>query len=239
MNAMIVVYITSISMNTPAGEAALLVQIHPISTFLIGYFWLKEVINRDKIISLILAMIGIIVLLRPWELESFGAHFIGDLLAISNGIFYSVYIVVGRATKDIRNGVHSLISTLWVMVWAFIIGLVVLWIFTLLPLSSNITNFDLDIFLNPENLVYGIVLGLAGSILPYGLLMIGGKYVESTKSAILLLGEPFGAVIFGFLILNEPITLNYVVGGILLMISIVWITNHNKKNKYNGTSQDQ
>ena len=53
--------------------------------------------------------------------------------------------------------------------------------------------------------------------------MISSRYVESSRSAILLLGEPLGAIVFGLLILNEPITIYYIIGGGLLMFAIIYL----------------
>ena len=58
LNLMILVYVVSISLKTPVGEAALLVQIHPISTFIISYLWLKETIDRNKLTSVFIAFIA-------------------------------------------------------------------------------------------------------------------------------------------------------------------------------------
>ena len=230
MNLMILVYFVSISLNTPAGEAALFVQIHPITTFIISYFWLKETINRKKVSSLLIAFLGILILLRPWELDSFGHYLIGDLLAMSNGFFYSLYIVTGRKTRELRKNISALTSNSWIMIWAFLAGLIFLFFMSLLPLPSTINSFDLGVYRDSKNFILGIILGLAGSIIPYGLLMIGVPRVESSKAAILLLGEPLGAVIFGFIILQEQITIYYLAGGILLFIAIINITNSKVKN---------
>ena len=77
----ILVYIGSIILETPVGEAALLIQIHPLITLILGAFFLREEVNRQKIVALLLAFIGLIILTQPWEWQSFLTSFVGDLLA--------------------------------------------------------------------------------------------------------------------------------------------------------------
>ena len=226
LNAMIIVYVIAISIKTPAGEAALLVQVHPIFTLLISYLWLKESLNREKIISLGLAMIGIFILLRPWALDTFFSHFIGDILSISNGLFYSFYIIIGRKARTERAHISPMVSISWVLIWVLIIYIPLLVFLSLLPLPKEIITFSPAIYFNFNIFVLGILLGLFGSVLPYSLIMISSRHVESSKSAILLLGEPLGAIIFGFLILNETILFEYILGGFVLIAAIIIITNY-------------
>jgi len=59
-------YLASIALGTPAGEAALLLQIQPLVAIILGFTLLKESITKSKIISLSLALCGIFTLIKPW-----------------------------------------------------------------------------------------------------------------------------------------------------------------------------
>lgn len=224
LNIMIMVYFISIALDTPVGEAALLVQIHPLLTLILGALILKEKFSQEKIISLVIAFFGIFILIRPWEFSSFLTHIVGDVFAMLNGIFYSIYLIVGRLSRNNRLQISPLVSISFVLIWALITFIPILFFMTILPIDPLINTFSFSIYNSLFVMALGIALGLFGSVLPYGLIMIASRYVESSRSAILLLGEPLGAIIFGLLILGEPITIYYVIGGGMLLFAIIYLT---------------
>ena len=56
LNIMIIVYFIAIALETPVGEAALLVQVHPLITLVLGALLLKERFSKEKIFSLLIAV---------------------------------------------------------------------------------------------------------------------------------------------------------------------------------------
>jgi len=229
---MILVYLSAIAVGTPVGEAAFLIQIHPIITFLLGWLFLKEEINLSKILALFLAMLGLVILTSPWEWYSFLSSIIGDLLAMSNGILYALYLLLGRWSLKYRADISPTLSIAWVLLWGFLTGLPVILFLSLFPLQQEITAFSLTILLSPNIILLGILLTLFGSIIPYGLIMMSSSYdIESSKQSILLLGEPISAMILGMLILSERITFWYVIGGGALIAAIILILSSTRGRK--------
>ncbi|MHA1945063.1 MAG: DMT family transporter [Candidatus Hodarchaeales archaeon] len=229
----IIVYVGAIFLETPVGEASFLIQIHPLVTLIFGFLFLKEEISRRKLLSLVLAFFGLIILTRPWEWQSFLSSFTGDLLAASNGILYAVYLLIGTASAKAREKVSFYISVSWVLFWGLIWGFPILTLVTLLPLPSNIASFNIKVLFTPYILILGIVLAILGSILPYTLVMVSNKFkVESSKQSILMLGEPLSAAFLAYLILGEGITIWYVLGGFVLILAItnLVVSSHQSKN---------
>ncbi|MFX0209312.1 MAG: DMT family transporter, partial [Candidatus Hodarchaeota archaeon] len=221
---MILVYLSSIALGTPVGEAAFLIQIHPIITLLLGYLFLKEKINTSKLLALFLAMLGLVILTSPWQWDSFLSSLIGDFLALSNGILYAFYLLMGRWSLKYRAELSSSLSIAWVLLWGLLIGFPIIILLSLFPVQQELTAFSLTILLSPSIILLGILLTLFGSIIPYGLIMLSSSYdIESSKQSILLLGEPISAMILGMLILSEGITFWYIIGGGTLMIAIILI----------------
>ncbi|MHA2174236.1 MAG: DMT family transporter [Candidatus Hodarchaeales archaeon] len=218
----IIAYIISIVLETPVGQASLLIQVHPIITLILGYFLLREEINKNKLFSIILGFFGLILLTQPWKWQSVMDHLVGDLLAMTNGMFYAIYLLIGAHSTQIREKIPFYISIAWVLFWGFLWGFLLLFILTLLPLPASYTLFNLRIFVDPYILGLGIILTIMGSIIPYGLIMLSNKFnIESSKQSILLLGEPVAAIILGLVILSEPITFWYIAGGFVLIIAII------------------
>ncbi|MHA1214063.1 MAG: DMT family transporter [Candidatus Hodarchaeales archaeon] len=231
-SAMIVFYLSSISMNTPVGEAALLVQIHPFITLLIGWLFLKEKISIEHLVALLLAFLGLLLLTKPWEWTSFLQQFFGDLLAALNGFSYALYLVFGAYTHNIRNKVSPIINISWVLVWGFLTIIPMVLILSLLPLPLTMTSIMIENLFSLDILSLGILLALFGSIAPYGLIMLSNTFnIESSKQSILLLGEPISAMILGYFILSQEIFSEYIFGGIMLLTAIVLVTLSERKKE--------
>ena len=218
----IMVYIGSIILDTPVGEAALLIQVHPLITLILGALLLNEIVDRRKIYSLVLGFMGLILLTRPWEWKEFFSSFLGDLLATLNGVLYAIYLVIGASSVKVRAKIPPSLSIFWVLVWGFVWGIMIILILYLLPFNSDFLSFSLQNLTLTPILVLGVFLAILGSVLPYGLLMLSNKYeIESSIQSILLLGEPIAAVILGYLVLTEPITSWYLIGGFFLLLAII------------------
>ncbi|MHA1975432.1 MAG: DMT family transporter [Candidatus Hodarchaeales archaeon] len=218
----IVMYIGSIVIETPVGEASLLIQIHPLVTLILGALLLNEVIDRRKIFSILLGFTGLILLTRPWEWEHFLTSFLGDFLAILNGILYAIYLVIGVASARIRAQISPALSVFWVLFWGFIWGVVIIIFLSLLPIDSTFLSFNPYNLFKVRVLLFGVLLALFGSILPYGFLMISNKFgIESSIQSILGLGEPIAAIFLGYIFLAEPITIWYLIGGFFLLLAIL------------------
>jgi drug/metabolite transporter (DMT)-like permease len=221
----LVVYIISISIGVPAGEAALLIQIHPILTLILGFMILGEKITRPKVMAILLAFSGLIILTQPWKWQSFISSFIGDLFALSNGIFYSFYLIIGVWGHKYRKNLSPILSIAWVLIWALITSIPVLFILTILPLPGGLGEFNFMKIVSIDILLLGVFLTIFGSIIPYGLIMLSNTFeIESSKQSILLLGEPIAAIILGALLLHEEPTIWYLIGGVPLLASIIVIT---------------
>ena len=218
---MIVLYLSSIALSTPAGEAALLIQVHPVVTLIVGWFLLKEKVTKSKIISVIIAFTGIIVLTEPWDWESFLSSIVGDLLALFLGILYAFYILVNRWGTRNTKEINPSVSIAWVLIWSFVMGIPFLIILSILPLPSILVAFSFDTILKFEILGLGFLLAFFGSLIPYGLIMIATRYIESSRVSILLLTEPIGAILFAYIFLNEAVTIWYLFGGICILLAAI------------------
>ena len=230
MTLMVLSYLSSIALDTPAGEAALLVQVQPFVTLFFAWLILHEKVTVQKIGAVVVAMIGLILLTQPWEWNSFLSSLTGDLLAMANGTFYSIYILVGRGVAPERKKIPHLLSIAWILVWSMIIGIPLIWLFNLLPLDASLVAISVTRLLAPAILFLGFLLAVVASVLPYGLLMVSAKHVESSRASILLLGEPIGAILFGWMLLHEVVTIWYALGALLLLVAIVLVVSGPEQN---------
>jgi SpoVK/Ycf46/Vps4 family AAA+-type ATPase len=221
-STMVFAYLSSIALETPAGEAALLIQIHPIFTLILGWGLLGDSISKPKIGAVILAFIGVGLITQPWESESFLSSLVGDFLAALNGFFYAFYLLVARGTAKSREGIPSFLSTSWILVYGLLTGIPLLFVFSSLPIPDEIGAFRIEMIIQLEIIVLGALLAFFGGIISYGLITLSNKYdIESSSQSILVLGEPLAAIVLGAWILLEPITIWYLTGGAILLIAII------------------
>lgn len=218
---MIVLYLSSIALRTPAGEAALLIQVHPIVTLIIGWFLLKEKVTKSKIVSVLIAVAGIIVLTEPWDWESFLTSITGDFLALLLGILYAFYILVNRWGTRNTKEINPSVSIAWVLTWSFVIGIPFLLILSFLPLPPILVAFSFENILKLGIVGLGFLLAFFGSLIPYGLIMVATRYIESSRTSILLLTEPIGAILLAYIFLNEEVTIWYLIGGICILLAAI------------------
>ena len=94
-------YLTAIQYAS-AGLVALLLYLYPTFVAILSVIFLKEKINRLKIIVLGLATLGAALTANPQ-----GGKWMGILLALSAAVIYSVYIIVGAGVMRQVSVVQS------------------------------------------------------------------------------------------------------------------------------------
>jgi drug/metabolite transporter (DMT)-like permease len=94
-------YLTAIK-YTSAGLVALLLYLYPTFVAILSVIFLKDRLNRLKVIALGLATLGTALTANPQ-----GGDWRGILLALSGALIYSVYIIVGAGVMRQVSAVQS------------------------------------------------------------------------------------------------------------------------------------
>ena len=208
------------SMNTvPLSLAAVLLSIAPIYVLIIAYFMFGENITSKKLICMILAISGCIMMTGVLEIDLKNIPSLGILSGIGAGLFWAVYLMASK--KSIENGKHTFTILFYSIIFISI---------ALIPFSdfSEISNF---ISINPMLTVIFLILHSTFSFaLPYILSTISLNYMDSGTSSIFLSGaEPFAALIFGLLIYSEVPTPLMFCGFILTIIAMMMLSKTDSK----------
>lgn len=208
------------SMNTvPLSLAAVLLSIAPIYVLIIAYFMFGENITSKKLICMILAISGCIMMTGVLEIDLKNLPLLGILSGIGAGLFWAVYLMASK--KSIENGKHTFTILFYSIIFISI---------ALIPFSdfSEISNF---ISINPMLTVIFLILHSTFSFaLPYILSTISLNYMDSGTSSIFLSGaEPFAALIFGLLIYSEVPTPLMFCGFILTIIAMMMLSKTDSK----------
>jgi len=199
---------------TSIASSMILVDTNAIFIAILAYMLLKESLTRRRIIGIMTAFIGVIVIaITDW---SYYTPIFGDILALFSAIAFSFYLLVGRTIRQ----------KLDLLPYIF-----------LLYSSCAITFFFAALIWGYPFFSYGlteylIILGLAliPTIFGHTLYNWALKYVEATIVGVSLLAEPICSILLGIWILGEIPSYLVILGGAFVLSGIYITVRFKSKN---------
>lgn len=199
------------SMNSISlSLAAVLLSLAPIYVLIFAYVLFREKITSRKIICMILAVFGCILMTGLLENSIADIPVMGILSGTGAGLFWAVYLMASK--KSIENGKHTYTILFYSIIFLSL---------ALLPFT-NFNQINAFVNINPVlTILFLIIHSTFSFALPYIFSTVSLKYIDSGISSILLSGaEPFAALIFGFLVYSEIPTILMFVGFLVTIISM-------------------
>jgi len=203
------------SMNTvPLSLAAVLLSIAPIYVLIFAYILFGEKITSKKVICMLLAIFGCVLMTGMLEGDMSNVPLFGILSGIGAGLFWAIYLMASK--KSIENGSHTYTILIYSIIFISL---------ALLPFT-NFSQINSFVNINPLlTIVFLIVHSTFSFALPYVFSTLSLNYMDSGVSSIFLSGaEPFAALIFGFLIYTEIPTPLMFCGFILTIIAMMMLS---------------
>lgn len=203
------------SMNTiPLSLAAVLLSLAPIYVLIFAYILFREQITSKKIICMILAIFGYVLMTGIMENELSSIPLFGILSGIGAGLFWAVYLMSSK--KAIEKGNHTYTILFYSVIFISL---------ALLPFT-NFNQINLFVSTNPELVILFLIMHSTFSFaLPYILSTLSLNYIDSGISSILLSSsEPLAALIFGFAIYTETPTILMFCGFLLTIIAMTTLS---------------
>ena len=201
-------YFTSYSYTTVQHAAALLYTA-PAFVAILSRLILKEKFTRSKVTAVALSVTGallIVGIMRGQPL--FGSTTqLGDWLAIASGLAYSSWYIFGKVLGETRE---PAVTTFIAMVFGAILLLPVMLVFEGLHPPTNMYGWELI-----------AIVGLVPTAIAYVLYLTGLKLIDATKASVFAIVEPLTAAVFGYMLLQEMLSYDSIVGFILIISSIV------------------
>ena len=182
----------------------------PIMILFASAIFLKEKLKRKVINGMLLSLIGIlIIIIVPVYKTGIDTSIFGNLLLIAATISTVVHVIL---LKKIAKFYDAMTLTFW----SFIISSM-----TFLPFMLN--EIRVIGFL-PNLGIHGIIGILFGAFLSsaiaYGLYQFAVKYMNANETGIFTYLDPFPAIIIAIPLLGEKLTLEYMLGAILVFLGI-------------------
>ena len=196
---------------TTASAAAITIELYVPFSIILSVLVFKDKIGAYKILGILLAFIGVIIITSAKPDESAGPYFLwGILLMVGAAMSEAIGAVLVKLVKGV--------GPLQLLAWFAVIGTVVLW-----PLSLILENNQLEAFA-PENR-RTFAFALAYSALLVSIVAHGSYYWLLQRLPIYIVSSTglmttIIAVIASIIILGEALTLELLLGGLITMSGI-------------------
>jgi len=197
-------WITSLSMTTVASSV-IFVHIDPIFVAIVSHFFLGDRLNKQTVTGIVTSFIGISIIAMG-DAGSGAHNLMGDLLALIGGVMLGLYILGGRIYRknlDLTTYVTPVYASAAVI-------LIAMSLFTGTPLAGFSAS------------TYGFffLIALVPMIFGHTLYNWALRYVSAPVVSLSLLGEPVGASLLAYLLLNEIPNRFTMIGGVITLIGI-------------------
>ena len=194
-------YFTALN-HASASVVALLLYTYPALVMLGSAVFLKEKITAVKIVSLGLALAGAFVIIGA----QFDAHPPGIVMAVLASVFYSVYILIN--SKVVKAGME-IQSSAFIMLGAAVVYGILNLFFGFTPPTR------------PMGFLAVLLIALISTVLAFWSFLTGMEKTGPSTAALVSTLEPVITVLASVLLLNEPITRNIILGGILVLAALL------------------
>ena len=194
--------IIALQYTTPSKNAFLTATNVVIVPFIALVIYKKK-IPVKSLVGAGMAIVGAAVL----SLQSDFSMGIGDLMTLACAVCFALQIfLTGEFVGKIRPTVLNFLQ----MTTAFVlsgVGLIVTGSFRFKP--------------SMESLLAVLYLGIVSTTITYLLQTVSQKYVDETKSAIILSMEAVFGTIFSVILLHETVTVRMITGSVLILAAVL------------------
>jgi len=194
--------------DIPAGDSALLIATTPVITALLAVVSGADVLTRTKLLGSLVSFAGVAVIVSAAHGITLGSAIVGDTLTLIAAVCWSVYTAFGAPI--LRR--HSPLRT---TAWAMVGGSLVL----LLPGAYQAIDVDwagvtADAW---AGLLFSafIPAGIANVVVFNAIRLLGPTRITAYQFLV-----PFMAVVMGAAFLAEPIRIDQLLGGIVIILGV-------------------
>lgn len=194
--------------QTTLAVAAILLYTAPFFVIIMSVIFFKEKITLKKIIALIIAFLGCILITGIIGKQSLKLTNFGILTGIGSGIGYALYSIFGRIALKKYD-------TITVTSYTFIVASL-----SLIPFS-NIKYMMEVIVRNNTVLINVLFLGILSTLIPFLFYTKGLQNMEAGKASIMAFVEPMVATIVGIILFKEKLSIQNFAGISLIFLSLI------------------
>jgi drug/metabolite transporter (DMT)-like permease len=200
--ALTLVMFNMANLLAPVQNVVLINSSSPLFVLVFAYFVLKEKITRDKLITIGLAFVGLVII-NPLQMSSL----VGNVLALLGAVSYGLLLTLMRKEEKCE--------TIGAVMWFFLFATIVLLPFPFIYGFGNPSTLDW---------VFMVLLGALSTGLAYLLINLALKEMEAeTSSIITTVTLPLVSIILAVIIFSEALSFRVILGGCVLIISALYL----------------
>ncbi|PEI75307.1 EamA family transporter [Bacillus wiedmannii] len=197
-----------------AHTGSLVTSATPAFMVIFAALILKEKLTARRLLSTIIATIGVIIVIG-WDIE-IGSYFIGTIILVGAAITWallSIFVKIASAQ----------FSSLVITTYAIFFSLFFITPFMIWELQS--TSIET---INTYVILGVLYLGIVSTAGAFFLWNKGLELMDASIGSLFFFFQPIVGSLLGWLLLNETLNINFFIGGILIICSVL-ITTFEKK----------
>jgi Predicted permeases len=203
---------------TKASVIAIILSANPIFGLIIGFVFLKEKLSRTSILALVLTVIGLLIIINPFNLTSPT----GIILGLLSSIIFGVYGVMSRVNGG-KIGINGLSMTCLSFLFgaselAVLMGLTHTSLVSGLPKQySEFVNVPFFQGLSLQTLPLILYISILVTGVAFGLYFVSMEKVGIVPASLIFLVKPALAPVLSLIILGEAINARTIIGIIVIL----------------------
>ena len=197
------------SMHSNSNMLAILNSTAALFTMIIAYFWISEPVSRKQVFGLIIGIIGIMIIVNPFNTQT---TFIASFACLLAASFYgTANVFIQKFATDVNK--------LVLIGWSLIFGGLIFLPYTILAFPREIPSTEAIL-----SLLWAGAVGTGIAFIGYIRLI---EKVGAVKTSTVAYFLPVFGIIWGNIFLDEAITLIIILGCLTVLVGI-FIANTNK-----------
>ncbi|CDF59336.1 DMT family transporter [Thermobrachium celere] len=192
-----------------AAEATLLLYTYPSMVAIYSSVFKRVRIGYKKIISIIFAFVGSILVLNLFNIELTYDIYKGIIYGLLSAVFYSAMNIYA---EEIVEDVNELVITFYTTLFSLIV---------LLVFNHNFI-FKLP-YVDVVSINNALNLALFCEIIPLTLLYAAIKHIGPVNTSIISTLEIPSSAVLGFIFLNEVLKPIQIIGIVIVVMSIIYL----------------
>lgn len=204
---------------TEASVVAVIFSSNPLFVTIFAGWILKETIERKNIWAIALEIIGIIIIIQPWNTK---LSVTGVVLTILSTLAFALYGVLGKRDSAKFGGV---VTTCFSFLCASV-EMVLLVLVSRIPAVSGflesagldkLSSIPLLAGFSMDNILVVLYVGIGVTGIGYACYFIAMEKVKAQTVNLVFFFKPILAPVFALVVLNEVIPMNMIIGIAVLL----------------------
>ena len=197
-----------------SGSLATIISFtYPVIVIAIEMLRGKERVRAAKIIAVAISLAGMCLIVWSPDMQ---IQIVGVIFAFLCALCYTVYII--ELSSDKLEGIHPLVTPAYVLAASAVFNFFRCLLSGQPLFTSDMTQFG-----------YMLLLAVVCAFLAILCYCVGVRLIGPTNASIINTFEPACACVFGYLLIGDQITLSMIIGGIMIMFSILLTCLPDKK----------